>query len=584
MAAKWQTTDPELVTGDKSFMGELTAEQISAVISEEYERDEEPAEMDQTSAEAFSREIDLLGLRMGLLSHGSDFLIENGAPEKIIEEYERNKWEAIAKKAAEQLNLPDYRPLILKATRTKEQEKVMADIAAREQISRLTVFLGSLYNKATVELMAELMAGLKMRTTDDLTGRNDWDDISSALAFLVRYFFVLHGRLRAEGVEEIDPASPCPGEIPERYAEELRGIMRALLTYRAKHGGGFRENIAPCFHLEKVSAAQALEPITEITQKDLFGLPLSKIWRQQGAIAKQGRVGKQPGHDVEGLPVNVGAKTVKGEVLAYAEISDLEGKPIEIDEVCKGVERAVANLIYEAGGPAALPIRITPQQIYRAYARLPHDATVTDQQAEEMERAMDKLMFAPAQLDYTAQLERHTRTKQQDDFDYDIASGKRKQTLIVATKDEFTLRGQRVVGYEVQKVPLLYWYSHGFGQIAWTPNQLLTGPERPAVKETKEKSSQNNARNVAMKENILTRVYRMEQRSKAHKSYTALIRISEVAEDVFPDGLQGLTERGKRTLRKNMSQYLEFLQAEGKIRGFEETKERREVVGYTVKL
>ena len=58
----------------------------------------------------------------------------------------------------------------------------------------------------------------------------------------------------------------------------------------------------------------------------------------------------------------------------------------------------------------------SPQQIYRAYARLPHDATVTEQQAEEMERAMDKLIFAPAQLDYTAQLERHTKVKQQEEM------------------------------------------------------------------------------------------------------------------------------------------------------------------------
>ncbi len=582
MAAKWQTTDPELYTGDKSFMGELTAEEISAVINEAW--DETGALVTDDKAEAFSRQISLIGLRMGLLSHGADFLIENGAPQKIVDDYEASKWEGIAKEAARRLNLEDYRPLLIKATRTKEQEKLMADTAGREAISRLQVFLGCTYNKATVELMAELMGELKLRNMEELTGREDWEDISSALAFLVRYFFALHGELRAEGVEAIDPASPCPGELPERYAEELRRIMRALVSYRARHGGGFYENIAPCFHLEKVPAAQSLEPITEITQKDLFGLPLSKIWREQGKIAKRGRVGRLEGYDSEGLPVNVGQRTVKGEVIAFAEISDLEGKPIDIDEVCKGVERAVANLIYEAGGAAALPIRITPQQIYRAYARLPHDATVTEQQAEEMERAMDKLIFAPAQLDYTAQLERHTKVKQQDDFDYDLASGKRKQNLIVATKDEFTLRGQRVVGYKVHEIPLLYLYSHGFGQIAWTPNQLLTGPDKPAVKETREKSTQNNARSVAMRENILSRVYRMEQRSKAHKSYTALIRIDEVAEDIFPDGLEGLTERGRRTLRKNMSQYLEFLKEQGKISGFEETKERREVVGYTVKL
>ena len=313
MAGKWESTDPELIIGDKSFMGELTADEVNAVLAATWDDDGNLVTDDK--AEAFSRQINLIGLRMGLLSHDSDFLIETGAPQEIIEEFERNKWESIAKVAAERLGLSDYRPLILKATRTKEQEKIMADIAAREAISRLQVFLGSTYNKATVELMASLMGELGLHTMQELTGREDWEDISSALAFLVRYFFALHGKLRAEGVEEIDPASPCPGDLPERYAEELRRIMRALVSYRANHGGGFYANIAPCFHLEKVPAAQSLEPVTEITQKELFGLPLSKIWREQGKYAKEGRVGMLPGYEKEGLPVNVGAKTVKGAVL-----------------------------------------------------------------------------------------------------------------------------------------------------------------------------------------------------------------------------------------------------------------------------
>ena len=345
MAAKWQTTDPELITGDKSFMGELTAEEINAVINEAW--DESGGLVTDDKAEAFSRQISLIGLRMGLLSHGADFLIENGAPQKIVDEYEANKWEGIAKEAARRLNLEDYRPLLIKATRTKEQEKVMADIAGREAISRLQVFLGCTYNKATVELMAEVMGELRLRNMEELTGREDWEDISSALAFLVRYFFALHGELRAEGVEYIDPASPCPGELPEGYAEELRRIMRALIAYRAKHGGGFYENIAPCFHLEKVPAAQSLEPITEITQKNLFGLPIAKAWRKQQEIARAGK---------DGVNINVGSKTIKGAVIISASISDKEGKPLDIDGWCKSIQRGIGNLIDEAGGKAALMI------------------------------------------------------------------------------------------------------------------------------------------------------------------------------------------------------------------------------------
>ena len=572
MAAKWQTTDPELITGDKSFMGELTAEEINAVINAAW--DESGGLVTDDKAEAFSRQISLIGLRMGLLSHGADFLIENGAPQKIVDEYEANKWEGIAKEAARRLNLEDYRPLLIKATRTKEQEKVMADIAGREAISRLQVFLGCTYNKATVELMAEVMGELRLRNMEELTGREDWEDISSALAFLVRYFFALHGELRAEGVEYIDPASPCPGELPEGYAEELRRIMRALIAYRAKHGGGFYENIAPCFHLEKVPAAQSLEPITEITQKNLFGLPIAKAWRKQQEIARAGK---------DGVNINVGSKTIKGAVIISASISDKEGKPLDIDGWCKSVQRGIGNLIDEAGGKAALPINVTPQQIYRATLRLPSNSSVTPQQVEQVHEAMNILMYSPATLDYTAQIERHKGIRQQSDIDYDEAQLKRQApALVMAYRDRFTLRGQLIEdGYKIMAYPLFYEYSHAVNQIAQVPNRYLTGPEKPSIKETERAEARGTAKNATMKETVYSRILGMKQRSKAHKTYTPLIRIDEVAEE---SGIELSTEKIRRTLRKNMSLYLEFLKSDGTISGFEETKERREIVGYTVKL
>ena len=528
--------------------------------------------------ETIKHEMALLGVEMGLLRHGVNFLTDNNAPQEIIEDYQRKMEENILRAAERIQQYPDQRILPDEAAVSEETEHLTDTISKLFRLAEELTYIRSKYcavaQKISDALSEESNVPCDPAIDKALEG-GTWDDRIAATTYLTNYYFATH--------KEITPTDPCPEGLPEEEARQLWELVDIVMSYRAEHGGSYFQSIAGCFQLEKDSA-QALEPITEITQKDLFGLPLSKLWQQQGMIAKMGRVGRLNGSDSAGLPVNVGQKTAKGAVIVFAEISDQDGKPIDIDEVCKGVQRAVANLIYEAGGAAALPIKITPQQIYRAYARLPRDATVTEHQTEEMEQAMDKLIIAPAQLDYTAQLERHTKVTQQDDFDYDLGSGKRKETLIFATKDEFTLRGQRVAGYEVYRIPILYLYSRGFGQIAWTPNQLLTGPDKPTVKETREKSTQNNARSVAMKQNILSRVYRMEQRRKAHKPYTPLIRIDEVAEDIFPEGMEGLTERGRRTLRKNMSQYLEYLREQGKISGFNETKERRGVVGYTVKL
>jgi len=128
--------------------------------------------------------------------------------------------------------------------------------------------------------------------------------------------------------------------------------------------------------------------ITEISQSDFFGLPVSKAWRKQTDIARSGAAG---------YDLNVGNKTRAGELFIEATISDKDGNPLEIDELEKQVQRAIGNLVDEA---RRLPIAVTPRQIYRAYARLPADATVTEQQAAEMEAAMDKLLTAPGTINY----------------------------------------------------------------------------------------------------------------------------------------------------------------------------------------
>lgn len=70
----------------------------------------------------------------------------------------------------------------------------------------------------------------------------------------------------------------------------------------------------------------------------------------------------------------MGKKTSSGAVIISAAISGKNGEPLTITELEKGVQRAIGNLIAEAGG--ILPITVSPQQIYRAFARLSPEATV----------------------------------------------------------------------------------------------------------------------------------------------------------------------------------------------------------------
>ena len=69
-----------------SFMGDVPSEEAAEKIAAAW-NEKEPAAEDQAGEDILSREIFRIGLRMGLLAQGEDFLIEAGAPEKIIEEY-----------------------------------------------------------------------------------------------------------------------------------------------------------------------------------------------------------------------------------------------------------------------------------------------------------------------------------------------------------------------------------------------------------------------------------------------------------------------------------------------------------------
>lgn len=571
MAAKWEQTamsiNPELQIGDKSFTGGMTPEELAAAIVKGWDNDPGKG---APEGEKLLWDIQMIGIRVGTFAHGEDFLTEAGAPEHIIKEYRESMRDAIAQATAKKLGMDDYKPLLLESI-TEEQKKVMAEIAAEGERNRLFFYLATNYRVAT-EMMLLLLAEEIGTDYETITDREDWADISNTVAFLVRYFFARHGEHRADGVDEIDPLEKS--NMTDSQREELHDMIKKLVAYRQQHDGGFYENIAPCFALEKSTTEQSLESITEITQKDSFGLPVSKVWRKQREIGLEGR---------EGQTINVGRKTIKGAVIVSASISDKEGNPINIDGWSKSVQRGIGNLIDEAGGKAALPINVTPQQIYRATLRAPSSSTVTRQQVEQVHAAMNILMYSPATLDFTAQIEKHKNIRQQSDIDYDEAQLKRQApALVMAYREKFILRGQLIEdGYKILAYPLFYEYSHAINQIANVPNRYLTGPEKPAIKETEKADARKNTKNTTMMEIICTKVLGMKQQKKSHKQYSSHIRIDDIAKEC---NIELNTEKIRRTLRKNISLYLDFLKNEGTISGFEEIKERREIVGYAVKL
>ena len=518
-----------------------------------------PAPGAKTSADIL-RAMDRLAQRMGVYSEGVYYLIENGASEELCDAFAEQTDARAAAFIADKLKLQgeERARFMNRETRTAEERELVQTDLLRASALRQDKYFKSKYLESIGWIADEVEESLGIKLEE--LEQKDYDLLVMAINMLNRFFFVqLH--------QETDPLSGEP--LSEAEVEELRQLARDYIAFHQAQSKPPAESVVDFI-------SPAMGDIIELaSQSDKTFLPLSLIWREQRKIALCG---------AEGALENVGKRTTAGEVLVEAHISDKDGNPLTIDAVMQGVQSAIGQLIDENG--RRLPLIVTPQQIYRAYARLSNDTVVTKQQAAEMEQAMDALMFSPSRLDFTAQLERHKKIKHQDDYDYtDKNAGRLTGNLITAEKGEGTNRqGERQIAYKIFSYPVLYRYSHIVGQIAQVSNKLLTGDDKGAIKDKKTAEAQRNALNIGMRRNVLTRIEFWRSRREQHKPINPALMVQEVADD----GGLILTEKTERTLRKNIRQYLDELKAHGSrnggIKNYIPQKDGRHIVGFYIEF
>lgn len=508
------------------------------------------------------KEMDSLARRMGIYSEGVDYLIENGAPDKFIMFFSEMMDSAAAETVAKMLDLTgsERARLMERDLRTDDEKKLVQEVALKASAQRLDRYIKSNYTHS-VGIIADAASESLGIERDAINPNNpEMESLIRALNMLNRYFYVkLH--------PEINPLEEQT--LSEAAEADLIKLTRDYIAFHKAQDKPPAESVIDFI-------APAIGDISELTsQSDAVFLPLALAFRDQSSIGKRG---------AEGALLNVGKPTDAGKVEIEVFISDKDGKPLSIDAVMKGVQSAIGQLIDENG--RRLPIIVTPQQVYRAYARLSNDAKVTQQQAEEIERAMDALMFSPSRLDFTAQLEKHKKIKHQADYDYTGKdAGRLTGNLIPMTKGEgINRQGERHVAYKIYDYPVLYRYSHIVGQIAQVSNKLLTGGDKDAIKDKKTAEAQRNALNIGMRKVVLTRITYWHSRLKQHKPISPIISIQEIAEDCEIQ----LTEKTERTLRKNIQLYLDELQAQGTrnggIKSYQKRKYGRHVEGFYVEF
>ena len=227
--------------------------------------------------------------------------------------------------------------------------------------------------------------------------------------------------------------------------------------------------------------------ITTFTATDKIYLPSAKVFRKQQEIARTG---------VE-RDINVGREGHP--VIVKASITDKDGKsPILLTEFEMNIEATVGQMFQMNGYKS---FKCTPAQIYRIYAGMEPGDPVSPAQTERVVKAMDKLIQTPATLNFAEQLEKHTRMKKRDNFDYTDTS--RVGNLITGVHDQKktrTYNGTTIENtFTIHEMPMFYAYSYAVGQLYTVNKYLLTGstPPEPETKKSAQKKKRSLNRNLS---------------------------------------------------------------------------------------
>ena len=511
--------------------------------------------------QAFFKELDDLARLIGILAGGVEYLIESKAPDTFIQEYFRLTDQRLADTIADGFGYgeEDKERILDPEKRTEEEKQLFKKGALLRAAHGTKLVISSDY------LVSFGIIGKAVSTAMGVDYDSLYDDqegnasLIDAITVLNRYFYIeLH--------KELNPLAK--GFINDPEKAELQKLAQDFATF---HQSQQKE---PAQSVIDFIIPPVMGDITELAaQTDTTFLPLSLVWRDQINIGKQGN---------KGVTENVGKRTEDGAVEVSVYISDKNGKEITIDAVMQGVQAAIGQLIDDNG--RQLPLIVTPQQVYRAYARLPNDANVTSQQAAEMERAIDALMFSPAHVDFREQLDKHKNIKQQPDYDYTAKNQNRgvlTGNLITAEKGEgINRKGERQVAYKIYSFPILYRYSHIIGQIAQVQNKLITGDEKKPTKDDQKIEAQRNALNIGIRRNVLTRITYMKSRLKKRQSINAALMIEEIADDCNIK----LSKKTEELLRRNIRQYLDELQSQREIKKYQIQKDGRHIVGFYIRF
>ena len=326
-----------------------------------------------------------------------------------------------------------------------------------------------------------------------------------------------------------------------------------------------------------------LEKISQIPPQDVRYIPLlSKPFREQRAIAAR--------RDFTRVSVGGGA-TIRARIGREGE------GPVELSEFEMLIQQVIGEMIQyyvRFHGDNSLPIRITPEQIFRwMYYDQTNMAKPSPEVRKQIVTAVDKLIQTPAELHILEQLEKHTQLKSKPGFKKLLKNeGKMIGTLITGKHYSASYNGKALEDtFVIYDMPMFFYYSSFTGHLLKIDSKLITGE---TVKTTQTRKTYND---VILREHIVYRVNlikkekndknkeiykkakRNGEKAKPINNYTKTILLSSLAEesDITLD-----TPKKLEVFRNKVLDYLKELAAQGEIKKSEPKYESRKITGVSV--
>lgn len=322
-------------------------------------------------------------------------------------------------------------------------------------------------------------------------------------------------------------------------------------------------------YIESTYAPVTEQPVVDTIQLKRFEkmyISTSKASKKQQEIAIKSRE--------EGMAtLDVGGKG-KANALVFAEIKGKDGAEYIPDHLEMHLQDVIGQLVQTYGAP----ITVSAEQIYRAFTGR-FDDDVTAQQEAEIIIAMDRLIVAPASIDYTQQIQNHKGIETPKDYDKDQDRHIIAGTLIAGERHTQMRNGRSVTVYTIFKQPMFSRYSQIVRQIKQVDVRLIA--DRTKIRHTEEEkkskdmphssqiSARGDTRNVLIRRYLADRITDMQRSKQKREKYQPRITYESVADHADID----ITARSIRTIRSTVERTLNDFIRLNEIKGFEVYKD-----------